>query len=110
MHVGEQCIVVALGIDHTGPQTRALPLGWLDGECDGGSELLNDLQSRGLCTDRSGLVILDGSKGAAQSVTQTFGSAALIQRCQVHYADVRIMPIPSVQACEAAAFPSLMSA
>jgi len=46
--------------------------------------LLADLQSRGLRTDRSLLVILDGSKALHKAVTQTFGSAALIQRCQVH--------------------------
>jgi putative transposase len=42
------------------------------------------LQSRGLRTDRSLLVILDGSKALHKAVTQTFGSAALIQRYQVH--------------------------
>src|SRR5258705_145198 len=45
---------------------------------------LDDLQSRGLRTDRSVLVILDGSKALHKAVTQTFGRAALIQRCQVH--------------------------
>ena len=46
--------------------------------------LLADLQSRGLRTDRSLLVILDGSKALHKAVTQTFGPAALIHRCQVH--------------------------
>jgi transposase-like protein len=46
--------------------------------------LLSDLQSRGLRTDRSLLVILDGSKALHKAVMQMFGSAALIQRCQVH--------------------------
>ena len=46
--------------------------------------LLADLQSRGLRTDRSLLVILDGSKALHKAVTQTFGTAALIHRCHVH--------------------------
>ena len=37
-----------------------------------------------LRTDRSLLVILDGSKALHKAVTQTFGSAVLMHRCQVH--------------------------
>lgn len=84
VHIGEHCIVVALGIDHTG---RKHALGLWDGSTENASvcqSLLSDLQSRGLRTDRSLLVILDGSKALHKAVTQTFGSAALIQRCQVH--------------------------
>ena len=46
--------------------------------------LLTNLQSRGLRTDRSLLVILDGAQALHTAVTQTFGPAALVQRCQVH--------------------------
>jgi len=46
--------------------------------------LLADLRRRGLRTDRSHLVALDGSKTLHQAVTQALGSAALIRRCQVH--------------------------
>lgn len=46
--------------------------------------LLANLQSRGLRTDRSLLVILDGSKALREAVRATFGDAALVQRCQVH--------------------------
>jgi hypothetical protein len=75
---------VAPGIDDTG-QKHALGL-------RGGStentavcqSLLADLQSRGLRTDGSLLVILDASKALHKAVTQTFGSAALIHRCHVH--------------------------
>jgi len=44
---------------------------------------LANLQSRGLRTDRSLLVILDGSKALRKAVRATFGEAALVQRCQV---------------------------
>ena len=84
VHIGEHCIVVALGIDHTG---RKHALGLWDGSTENAAvcqSLLADLQSRGLRTDRSLLVILDGSKALHKAVTQTFGSAGLIHRCQVH--------------------------
>jgi putative transposase len=84
VHIGEHCIVVALGIDHTGAKHA---LGLWDGSTENAAvcqSLLADLQCRGLRTDRSRLVILDGSKALHKAVTQTFGSAALIHRCQVH--------------------------
>ena len=84
VHVGTPCIVVALGIDVTG-QKHAL------GVWEGSTEnttvcqgLLTNLQSRGLRTDRSLLVILDGAKALHTAVTQTFGAAAVLQRCQIH--------------------------
>ena len=52
-----------------------------DGLCQG---LLTNLGSRGLRTDRSLLVIVDGAKALDTAVTQTFGRVALVQRCQVH--------------------------
>ena len=84
VHIGEHCIVVALGIDHTG---RKHALGLWDGSTENAAvcqSLLADLQSRGMRTDRSLLVILDGSKALHKAATQTLGSAALIHRCQVH--------------------------
>ena len=84
VHIGEHCIIVALGIDHTGAKHA---LGLWDGSTENAAvcqSLLADLQSRGLRTDRSVLVILDGSKALHKAVTQTFGSAALIHRCHVH--------------------------
>jgi putative transposase len=84
VHIGEHCIVVALGIDTTGGKHA---LGLWDGSTENAAvcqSLLADLQSRGLRTDRSLLVILDGSKALHKAVRATFGDAALIQRCQVH--------------------------
>ncbi len=84
VHIGEHCIVVALGIDHTG---RKHALGLWDGSTENAAvcqSLFADLQSRGLRTDRSLLVILDGSKALHKAVTQTFGAAALMHRCHVH--------------------------
>ncbi len=84
VQVSEHCIAVALGIDATG---RKHALGLWEGSTENTTmcqSLLANLQSRGLRTDRSLLVILDGSKALHRAVTQLFGRAALIQRCQVH--------------------------
>jgi len=84
VHVGDHCLVVALGIAADG-QKHALGL-W-DGSTENATvcqSLLANLQSRGLRTDRSLLVILDGSKAIRKAVQATFGAAALVQRCQVH--------------------------
>lgn len=84
VHVGEHCLVVALGIAADG-QKHALGL-W-DGSTENArvcQDLLANLQSRGLRTDRSLLVILDGSKALRKAVRTIFGDAALVQRCQVH--------------------------
>ena len=84
--VGTHCIVVALGIDVSG-QKHAM------GVWEGATEnttvcqgLLTNLQSRGLRTVRSLLVIRDGAKALHTAVTQTFGAAAVLQRCQIHIA------------------------
>jgi putative transposase len=81
---GEHCLVVGLGLDATGEKH---PLGIWDGSTENATVcqgLLQNLQSRGLRTDRSILVILDGSKALRKAVTHTFGQVALVQRCQVH--------------------------
>lgn len=84
VHIGEHYLVVALGIAADG-QTHALGL-W-----EGATEhaalcqsLLANLQSRGLRTDRSLLVMLDGAQALHKTTRAVFGEAALIQRCQVH--------------------------
>jgi len=86
VHVGDHCLIVALGIAADG-QKHALGL-W-DGSTENATvcqSLLANLQSRGLRTDRSLLVILDGSKALRKAVRATFGDAALVQRCQIHKA------------------------
>jgi len=84
VHIGDHCLIVALGITADG-QKHALGL-W-EGATENSTvcqSLLANLQSRGLRTDRSLLVILDGSKALRKAVQATFGQAALVQRCQVH--------------------------
>ena len=84
VHIGEHCLVVALGIAADG-QKHALGL-W-EGATENAAvcqSLLANLQSRGLRTDRSMLVILDGAQALHKATRAGFGEAALIQRCQVH--------------------------
>jgi transposase-like protein len=84
VHVGEHCLIVALGIAADG-QKHALGL-W-EGSTENATlcqSLLANLQSRGLRTARSLLVILDGSKALRKAVRDLFGEVALVQRCQVH--------------------------
>ncbi len=84
VHVGDHCLIVALGIAADGEKHA---LGLWDGSTENASvcqSLLANLQSRGLRTDRSLLVILDGSKALRKAVRATFGDAALVQRCQIH--------------------------
>ncbi len=84
VHIGAHGGVVALGIGADGTK-HAL------GRWEGSTEhttvcqsLLANLQSRGLRTDRSILVVLDGSTALRAAVTAVFGRAALVQRCQIH--------------------------
>jgi transposase-like protein len=84
VHIGEHCLIVALGITADGHKHA---LGLWDGSTENArvcQDLLANLQSRGLRTDRSLLVLLDGSKALRKAVRATFGDAALVQRCQVH--------------------------
>jgi putative transposase len=84
VEVASPCVIVALGIDATGAKHA---LGLWDGATENATVCrawLSEWPQRGLRTDRSLLVILDGSKALHKAVTQTFGAAAWIQRCQVH--------------------------
>lgn len=84
LELGKMTILAAMGIDSDGKK-RIL------GIVEGGSEnstvaksLLEDLISRGLDAARPRLYVLDGGKALHKAVVDTFGVAALLQRCQVH--------------------------
>ena len=97
VQVGGHCIVVALGIDTTGTKH---PLGLWEGATENATVcqgLLTNLASRGLRTDRSFLVIVDGAKALETAVTQTFGRAAVVQRCQVHTGRNILEHLPEAQ-------------
>lgn len=77
-------VVVALGIGCDGRKTV---LGLREGATENAtvvSELLSDLARRGLDFSVPRLYVLDGGKALAAAVRRHAGTAALIQRCQVH--------------------------
>ena len=97
VHVGGHGIVVARGIDTMGAKH---PLGLWEGATENATVcqgLLTNLGSRGLRTDRSLLVIVVGAKALDTAVTQTFGRAALVQRCQVHKGRNILEHLPEAQ-------------
>jgi transposase-like protein len=55
-------------------------------------------------------VVCDGAKALSAAVREVFGDKALIQRCTLHYADVRIMPIWVADALQGNGFMVLRSA
>lgn len=84
VHIGDHVVLVALGID-AGANKRIL--GFHEGATENSTactELLGDLASRGLRTDRSVLVVIDGSKALRKAVRDVFGDRAIVQRCQFH--------------------------
>ena len=93
----DHCVIVALGIDRTG---RKHPLGLWSGSTENAGvcqALLAHLRDRGLHTNRSLLVVLDGSKALRKAVRDTFGEAAWVQRCQVHKVRNILAHLPKVQ-------------
>lgn len=77
-------VIVALGIGCDGRKTV---LGLREGATENAtvvSELLSDLARRGLDFSVPRLYVLDGGKALTAAVRRHAGTAALIQRCQVH--------------------------
>ena len=80
----EHVVVSAVGVDAQGNKHV---LGIWEGATEHSATciaLLENLMERGLRTDRSLLVVLDGSKALYKAVRAVFGKRALIQRCQEH--------------------------
>lgn len=77
-------VASARGIDEAGDKHV---LGMYEGATENSTAckgLLSDLERRGMRTDRSVLVVLDGSKALLSAVRAVFGARAVVQRCQVH--------------------------
>ena len=96
IHISEHLVLVAaLGIDSAGFKH---PLGLMEGATEHSAvvqALIDDLIERGLDPAVPRLFIIDGSKALAKAIRRSFGRHTPIQRCQVHYAEFRIMPTPS---------------
>ena len=84
IHVDETVQIVALGVETSG---KKHVLGMRQGATENSvvcKELLEDIQTRGLQTDRPMMVLLDGAKALRTAVEETFGTRAIVQRCQLH--------------------------
>jgi putative transposase len=88
---GSTC-VVALVVSADGTK---IPVGLRLGDTENKTvvtALLADLVERGLDASRGLLVVIDGAKALTAGVRAVFGDLAVIQRCQLHYAEQRVMP------------------
>lgn len=84
IHFRERVILLAIGIDAQGNKHV---LGLREGSTEAArvvASLLSDLIDRGLDAQRMRLWVIDGGKALRKAIVQTFGAAALIQRCQEH--------------------------
>jgi transposase-like protein len=84
IHIDDNVILVALGIDSTG---KKAVLGFHQGATENAracKDLLANLQERGLPMERTTLVVIDGSKALRKAIGDVFGDRAVVQRCQVH--------------------------
>jgi putative transposase len=59
--------------------------------------LLDNLIDRHLDPNICRLFVVDGAKALSKAIRRTFGADIPIQRCQVHYADPRIMPTSATE-------------
>jgi putative transposase len=84
VHFGEHVVLAAVGVDDRG--TKHV-LGLREGATENATAvraLLGELVERGLDTNRSLLVVIDGAKALHKAVVEVFGSHVLIQRCREH--------------------------
>jgi hypothetical protein len=84
VHLGEHVVLAAVGVDAHGDKHV---LGLREGATENAAAvraLLADLVERGIATDRSLLIVIDGAKALHKAVAEVFGAHALIQRCREH--------------------------
>lgn len=84
IHLGKQVLVVALGIETTG---KKHVLGLWQGATENTAvvkDLLEDLVTRGLSSERRYLFVIDGARALRAAIERVFGARAEVQRCQLH--------------------------
>jgi putative transposase len=84
IHLGQQVLVVALGIETSG---KKHVLGLWQGATENTTvvkELLEDLVARGLHAEKRYLFVIDGAKALRAAIERVFGERAEVQRCQIH--------------------------
>src|SRR5271157_3492723 len=84
VHFGEHVVLATVGVDERGGKHV---LGLREGATENAAAvkaLLADLVERGLDTNGSLLIVIDGAKALHRAVVEVFGRRALIQRCREH--------------------------
>ncbi len=84
IHFEDHVVLVALGFEN---DRKKHVLGLWEGATENSracKALLENLASRGLQTNRSMLIVLDGAKALHKACRDVFGDRAFIQRCQEH--------------------------
>jgi len=84
--IAGQTVIVVLGLTREGHKR---PLGLRLGSTENAvvcTDLLQDLLARGLPITERVLCVIDGGKGVRKAVQDVLGTAAVIQRCQLHKA------------------------
>jgi putative transposase len=84
IHLGQQVLVVALGIETRGPKQV---LGLWQGTTENTTvvkERPGDLVARGLAPEKRNLFVIDGAKALRAAIERVFGARAQVQRCQIH--------------------------
>jgi putative transposase len=95
--VGGQTVIVALGLTRDGEK---VPLGLRLGSTENAivcTELLQDLLGRGLKSADRVLCVIDGGKGLRRALQDVLGTAAVIQRCQLHKARNLLALVPKAR-------------
>jgi putative transposase len=84
IYFADRVVLVALGVDAKG---KKHVLGLREGSTEKTQvvrAMLADFIERGLDADRPRLWVIDGGKALRRAIVETFGTSALIQRCQEH--------------------------
>jgi len=84
IHIGDHLLVAAIGVDGQG-EKHVLAIA--EGATENAATvqaLLDKLIDRGLDPEVPRLFVIDGAKALSKAIRQTFGTAAALQRCQVH--------------------------
>jgi putative transposase len=95
--VAGQTVIVVLGLTRDGEKK---PLGLRLGSTENAvlcTELLQDLLARGLSLGERVLCVIDGGKGLRKAVQDVLGTAAVIQRCQVHKVRNLLAQVPKAR-------------
>lgn len=83
-HLGDHVMLVAMGVDVSGEKhILGVSVGTTENEAVCRS-LFRNLIDRGLVVERARLFVIDGGKGLRKAIRTTFGTWAVVQRCQIH--------------------------